>query len=69
MKLQTTRQLYRYWRGLRGDQDVPFRFQVDPADMRTFLPEVFVLSRQSPACYPFRIAGTGLCSYFGRELR
>jgi hypothetical protein len=69
MKLQTTRQLYGYWNGLRGDKDVPFRCQIDPADMRAFLPEVFVLSRHSPSSYPFRIAGTGLCSYFGRELR
>jgi hypothetical protein len=69
MKLQTTRQLYSYWNGLRGDKDVPFRCQIDPADMRAFLPEVFVLSRHSPNSYPFRIAGTALCSYFGRELR
>lgn len=69
MKLQTTRLLHTYWNGLRDGKDAPFRCQVNPADMKTFLPEVFVLSQHNSASYPFRIAGTALCSYFGHELR
>lgn len=69
MKLQTTRALYDYWTRLRGNARAPFRKQVDPGAMRGILPDVFLLARQSHHRYPFRIAGTALCSYFGRELR
>lgn len=69
MKLRTTQDLYGYWNSLRGDADAPYRDQVQPAAMRAYLPEVFLLARYSPRQYPFRIAGTGLCSYFGSELR
>ena len=67
MKLQTTRALYDYWNGLRGENSVPFRAQVNPADFRDALPHVFILQRDDEYTYPFRIAGTGICSNFGRE--
>lgn len=67
MKLQTTRALYDYWNGLRGENTVPFRAQVNPADFRDVLPHVFILERADEYTYPFRIAGTGICSNFGRE--
>ncbi len=47
---------------------MPHRKQVDPAQFKEALPQVFILERQDEFTYPFRIAGTGLCSQFGREL-
>ncbi len=69
MKLKPTRALYDYWNRLRGRENAPFRCQIDPADLKVVLPEVFILQADSTSDYRFRIAGTSLCAYFGRELR
>ncbi len=69
MKLKPTRALYDYWSRLRGRENAPFRCQIDPADFKSVLPEVFILQADNTTQYPFRIAGTSLCAYFGRELR
>ena len=68
MKLATTRSLFDYWNSLRGDNAMPHRRQIDPAMFKEALPQVFILERRDEFTYPFRIAGTGLCSHFGREL-
>ncbi len=69
MKLKQTKALYDYWNRLRGNEDAPFRSQIDPTSFRHLLPDVFILQCDSDTEYPFRIAGTRLCSNIGAELR
>jgi len=68
MKHKSNLGLYEYWNSRRGDQKVPLRGRIEPAQIQTALPNVFVLDRTGDRLV-FRLAGTAVCSLFGRELR
>lgn len=75
-----TEQLYDYWRSLLRGDDIPYRSDVNPADMKSFLPQVFILQREDKAGHEprltaaphkevtFRLAGTDLCDTHMRDL-
>lgn len=75
-----TEQLYDYWRSLLRGDDIPYRSDVNPADMKSFLPQVFILQRENKAGHEprlmaaphkevtFRLAGTDLCDTHMRDL-
>lgn len=69
MKHPASREFFDYWDGKRGDARAPERSDIDPNAMRGLLGDVFVLSCDTRAGYPFRIAGTRLCATFGRDLK
>lgn len=69
MKHRNTRELYEYWSRLRGDLAAPFRGAIEPSEIHSLLGDTFILESANPAHYPFRLAGTRLCSHFGRELK
>lgn len=69
MRSRTTMELFRYWNTVRGDRDLPRRDEIAPAEIRSLLPELFILQRQADGAIRFRLAGTRLCTMFGGELR
>ena len=69
MKHKKTVKLYNYWNELRGNQPAPKRSALDPQLISDLLGDLFILERKSATAYDFRLAGTRLCSAYGRELR
>ncbi len=69
MRSKTTADIYNYWDTLRGHRDVPGRIQIEPADIRHILPDLFILEHKAGSGIRFRLAGTHICALFARELR
>ncbi|WP_370042301.1 PAS domain-containing protein [Sinorhizobium fredii] len=69
MHSRTTMELFQYWNAVRGERDLPRRDEIDPAHIRSLLPDLFILQRRASGDICFRLAGTRLCALFGRELR
>lgn len=47
----------------------PRRFEIEPSEIALLLSSTFILERLDTATFRFRLAGTAVCDYFGRELR
>jgi len=69
MKAKASRQVYDYWNRLRAGRAAPLRRELDPGDLKDMLPDIMILEQKDPLTYRFRLAGTRMCSYYGRELR
>ena len=69
MKHPSTRDLYNYWNERRGARLAPERGEIEPSEIRQVLGDTFVLACDGIGNHPFRLAGTRLCSLFGRELK
>jgi hypothetical protein len=69
MQQLTSRQLYAYWDRVRNGRIAPRRFEIEPAKIASLLPETFIAELTGLRSYRFRLAGTRICEYFGRELR
>jgi len=61
--------LFQYWNQLREGRPAPKRSQVEPADIKSLLADTFILERDTRGEAVFRLAGTRLCAYYGRELK
>ena len=69
MKHPANREFFAYWDGKRGDARAPERSDIEPSAMRERLADIFVLSCEAGAGYPFRVAGTRVCALFGRDVK
>jgi hypothetical protein len=69
MRHKNSIDIFNYWDQIRGQFDAPLRSQVDPAAVRHILPHLFILENTKTDTPRFRLAGTAICSLFGRELR
>jgi hypothetical protein len=69
MKNDATRDLHVYWSALRGRRAAPERTDIDPGSIRGLLSDVFLLDLDANAGASFRLAGTRLCTLFGREIK
>ncbi|MGF1454845.1 MAG: PAS domain-containing protein [Alphaproteobacteria bacterium] len=69
MRNTKTKRVFDYWLALKGTRPVPFRRDVSPRDLKGLLPFVFLAERVDAQMTVFRLAGTGLCERYGRELR
>ena len=69
MKHKSSLALFGYWNRRREERAAPLRREIEPADIHTTLPNVFILECNDEDCPHFRLAGTAICSMFGRELR
>lgn len=69
MKHVATHKLYQYWSKLRGKRPAPERREIEPIDIREILGDTFILQVRDLETYPFRLAGTRMCSAFCRELK
>jgi hypothetical protein len=69
MKTAPTRKLFAYWNARRGTRLAPERGDIEPGAIRDILGDSFIISYDAAAEHPFRLAGTRVCSLFGRELK
>jgi len=69
MKTRGARLLYDYWRNAKGTYPVPRRDAIEPRGLKDVLPWVFILDHVDLELTVFRLAGTGMCDFYGRELR
>jgi hypothetical protein len=69
MKHPATQQFFAYWDEKRGESKAPDRSDFAPEAVRELLADIFVLSCDASARYPFRVAGTRLCALLGHDLR
>jgi hypothetical protein len=69
MKHPSNREFFAYWDEKRAGARAPDRSEIEPEAVRELLGDIFVLSYDSAAGYPFRVAGTRLSALLGRDLR
>ena len=69
MKHPSSRAFFAYWDDKRGDARAPDRSAIEPGAVRELLGDIFVLSYDSEAGFPFRVAGTRVCALLGRDLK
>jgi len=69
MKHPSSREFFAYWDEKRGDARAPERSDIEPGAVRGLLGDIFVLSYDSDAGYPFRVAGTRISALLGRDLK
>ena len=69
MKHPSSREFFAYWDGKRGAARAPDRSEIEPSAVRELLGDIFVLSYDGDAGFPFRVAGTRVCALLGRDLK
>ena len=69
MKHPSSRGFFAYWDAKRGDARAPDRIDIEPGAVRELLGDIFVLSCDNEAGYPFRVAGTRISALLGRDLK
>jgi hypothetical protein len=69
MSHSSTELLIDYWRQRKGAALAPLREAINPADFATLLPQVFILGREGPGDYRFRLAGGLVADLHARDLR
>ena len=69
MKHPSSREFYAYWDKMRGSASAPDRSDIEPSAVRELLGDIFVLSYDAEAGYPFRVAGTRVCALLGRDVK
>jgi hypothetical protein len=69
MKHPSNREFFAYWDDKRGGAPAPDRSDIEPSAVRELLGDIFVLSYDGDAGYPFRVAGTRVCALLGRDLK
>jgi hypothetical protein len=69
MKHPGSREFFAYWDKTRGNARAPDRSDLDPEAVRERLGDIFVLSYEGEAGFPFRVAGTRVCALLGRDLK
>jgi hypothetical protein len=67
MKHPSSRQFFAYWDNKRGKARAPDRSDIEPGAVRELLGDIFVLSYDADAGFPFRVAGTRISALLGRD--
>src|SRR6202047_5429340 len=65
MKHPSSREFFAYWDAKRDGARAPERSEIEPGAVRELLGDIFVLSYDAAAGYPFRVAGTRICALLG----
>ncbi|MBA8880267.1 PAS domain-containing protein [Phyllobacterium myrsinacearum] len=69
MRHDATSEIFAYWNDLRGTRAAPERREISPALIRSRLSDTFILRASGLSEARFRLAGTRICSIYGRELK
>lgn len=69
MRHKTTEAVFQYFNALRGNRPAPLRSEIDPAALKSVLPDLFILEKGRDGIVRFRLAGTRVCLILGREMR
>ena len=64
-----TDRLIDYWHVCRGVDALPMRTAINPGDFADLLPQIFILGRDAPGRYRYRLSGGFVANLHGRELR
>lgn len=62
------RALYQYWCAVRGNNIVPNRSEIRPADIQALLPNLMILGYDQPDALIFRLVGTACVEKLGIDL-
>src|ERR1700709_327084 len=65
MKHPSSREFFAYWDEKRGSARAPGGREIEPGAVGELLGDIFVLSYDAAAGYPFRVAGTRVCALLG----
>ena len=69
LRSDALRALEAYWRSKMHGQDLPARRDIDPWEMRSFLPQVFLITvTRNPMRFWFRLVGTGVAEGYGEDM-
>ncbi len=68
MRHKTTQAIFDYWDNLRHEREAPLRSEIEPSDIRSSLPDLFIIEHGSDGSLNFRLAGTRICLLLGREV-
>ena len=64
-----SRMLFRAWEAMRGTRSAPARQDVDLAQMRKLVPQLFIAEHCAASqAFRWRLAGTAICGLLGREV-
>jgi hypothetical protein len=69
MKHPSSKEFFAYWDEQRGFARAPERGDIEPGPVRELLGDIFVLSYDRLAGFPFRVAGTSVCALLSRDLK
>ena len=70
MRHSASKDLFRYWDLLRNGRPAPERGEIEPGEIRSILGDTFILEMSLQfRTVAFRLAGTRLCTAYGRELK
>ena len=69
MRHATSRELFAYWDRVRGGEPAPRRSEIEPGDIRRILADTFILEVVGRENFVVRLAGTRMCSLYGREIK
>jgi hypothetical protein len=69
MRHKTTEAVFDYFNELRAGRAAPIRTEIDPAALKTVLPDLFILEKGRDGVVRFRLAGTRVCLILGQEVR
>lgn len=69
MKHPSIRRLFAHWNERRGRRPAPERSEIDPAELRHALGDIFMLAADFADELRFRLAGTRVCTLFCREIK
>lgn len=69
MRHDTTKAVFNYFNALRAGRTAPLRQEIDPAALKSVLPDLFILEKGRDDSVRFRLAGTRVCVILGREMR
>lgn len=67
MKHQVTKDLFGYWRELKGARSAPDRSDIDPAKIRHILADTFIIEVDAERAFPLRLSGTRVNALWLRE--
>ena len=60
--------LYRHWLERRGGRSMPARADFDALDLKAWLGNLMLIEVTAPGEFRYRVYGTGLAEYYGRDL-
>jgi hypothetical protein len=65
----STERLIDYWTARKANGASPARAAINPGEFHDLTPQVFILGRDAPGAYPFRLVGGFVAELHRRDLR
>ncbi|MBL1256454.1 PAS domain-containing protein [Methylocystis sp. Sn-Cys] len=67
MRHQVSKDLFAYWRELKGARSAPDRSDIDPGKIRHILADTFIIEVDADRAFPLRLSGTRVNALWLRE--